>query len=184
MRRWLDVEGRGTFVVEGVEQRRSGHHIDLRVRLTADRLADGRLLVIDYKSGAVGAQEPHKSWTRARPIDIQLPFYAAALAGSGPGVAALVLASLHARQVKAAGVSDGDCGFADVAHFTSWAAFDGLSWDEVLQGWRTAIETLVSEFAQGVASNVVFDVNDLRYCEVLPFLRLNEEYLGVDAPTQ
>lgn len=187
LRRWLDVEGRRhPFVVEGVEQRVqwTHHNIDLRVRLDrVDRLADGRLLVIDYKSGA-GVQEPHKSWTRARPIDIQLPFYAAALAGSGPGVAALVLASLHARQVKAAGVSDGDCGFADVAHFTSWAAFDGLSWDEVLQGWRTAIETLVSEFAQGVASNVVFDVNDLRYCEVLPFLRLNEEYLGVDAPTQ
>lgn len=181
--RWLELElQRDPFQIVALEQRETWTHdsLQLGVRLDrVDRLADGRLAVIDYKSGA-SAVDPRRNWMRERPIDLQLPFYAAVLNDSEPGVAALILAQLHARRTDTTGVSDGDCGLSGVAHFTSWGAFEGMSWDQVLKRWQQSIQALAEEFAQGYAANCSFDKNDLQYCDVVPFLRLTEEYEGDD----
>lgn len=181
--RWLDLEmQREPFDVVAVEQRERWTHgnLELSVQLDrVDRLVDGRLAVIDYKSGA-GTPDPRRSWMRGRPVDLQLPFYAAVLNANDQGVAALVQAYLHSRKTDTAGVSDGDCGLQGVAHFTSWEAFEGLSWAQVLSRWQDAIENMATEFSQGHASNTSVDKADLMYCDVLSFLRLTEEYPSVD----
>lgn len=185
--RWLELERRREpFHVVAVEQRDRWSHagVELSIRLDrVDRLPDGRLVVIDYKSGS-GLANLARSWTRPRPVDLQLPFYAAVLGGRDPGVAALVQATLHSGRVDTVGVSDGDCGFDGVDHFSSWEGLAASRWDDVLTGWQTAIEDMVTEFAQGRAPNRIADVNDLQYCDVLPFLRLNEEYPGDDETAQ
>lgn len=177
--RWLDLEmQREPFAVLAVEQRERWSHagLELSVQLDrVDRLADGRLAVIDYKSGA-NPPEPRRNWVRERPVDLQLPLYAAVLTAADTDVAALVQATLHSRKTGTAGVSDGDCGLDGVAHFTSWDVFEGLSWAQVLQRWQKAIEAMAVEFSRGCAVNSCTDAGDLDFCDVTPFLRLTEEY--------
>lgn len=179
--RWLQLEmQREPFLVRAVEQRERWSHgnLELVVRLDRiDTLADGRLGVMDYKSGASKAKL-HQSWLRERPVDIQLPFYAAMLNQNDTVVAALVLAHLHARTTECIGISDGDYGLAGVVHYTSWEALDGLVWEQVLQRWQHAITELADEFARGHAANDSVDPADLMFCDVLPFLRLTEEVSG------
>ena len=176
--RWLNLEAqREPFEVAAVEKRKSWTHgsLELSVQLDRiDRMADGRLAIMDYKTGA-GAPDPRQSWIRERPVDLQLPFYAAVLNDDETGVAALIQAYLHSRKTDTAGISDGDCGLSGVAHFTSWDAFQGMSWSQVLRRWQHTIEIMANEFAQGYAGNVTVDKTDIMYCDVMPFLRLTEE---------
>ncbi len=73
---WLRYEAaRVPFTVEDVEIETDAHiaGLDLHLRLDrVDRLIDGSLLVIDYKTGDVSPQ----SWDLPRPDDVQLPQYA------------------------------------------------------------------------------------------------------------
>lgn len=183
--RWMDIElRRDAFQVVAIERREQWHYANLQLSVRLDRvdqLGDGRIVVIDYKTGT-RLPRVAANWTRRRPIDLQLPFYAAVLAQADPGVAALVFSQLNARTVAASGISDGDCGIDGVQHFSDWDAFQGAGWADVLAQWRTSIQALAQEFSDGYASNVYSDVRDLEYCDVMPFLRLSEEYpSNVDA---
>ena len=107
-------------------------------------------------------------------MNVQLPFYASVLAdASGAEVAGLVLAQIHARQVAAQGPADVDLGMAGVTLAEDSKYFDGLSCPRSARGWREAIEALADEYAAGVAPNVAYRRDDLKYCDALPFLRLH-----------
>src|SRR6185312_3034777 len=73
---WLDYESaRADFTVVRTEDSRTVHVAGLTLDLRLDRidrLKDGSLLVIDYKSGNVTP----RSWDPPRPDDLQLPLYA------------------------------------------------------------------------------------------------------------
>jgi len=176
VRDWLDVERqRAPFRVHAVEQTvhwRDGP-LELRVRLDrVDALDDGVLAVIDYKTGS-GSIAVRNDWMRDRPVNVQLPFYAAMLPHAQRQVAALMLVKLHARGIEVRGLArDPDLKGVDV--LTKWPMFERMTWDEVMRHWRAAIQTIARELADGVASNVVPRMADLQYCDVLPFLRLNE----------
>jgi len=176
---WLDSEARRTpFTIESVERKLGWQRgaLTLTLRLDRmDRLADNRIVVIDYKTGS-RLPNPAADWTRDRPVELQLPFYAAVLgAAEKHTVAGLILAQIHAREASVAGVSDGDVGMTGVADYAAWPAFAGLSWDGVLTRWKAAIETLADEYAAGVANNVTLRRDDLTYCDALPFLRLEDD---------
>src|SRR5690606_14770929 len=108
---WLQLErAREPFRIRDVEQTYSWTHGALQLGLRLDRideLDDGRLAVIDYKSGG-GRIDPTPDWMRERPVGLQLPFYASVLAQDDVRVAALVLARLHARDVQVKGLADAD----------------------------------------------------------------------------
>ncbi|TKR56933.1 hypothetical protein D7I39_01090 [Allopusillimonas ginsengisoli] len=140
--------------------------------------AGGRLVVIDYKTGA-GKIDPKSDWMRERPVGLQLPFYASVLAQENSPVGALVLLKLHARGIEARGLQDVDCGLGGVAALPDWPAFADYSWEELMHEWRTTIQNLAQEFSTGVAHNRSLRTDDLKYCDVEPFLRLNEEYPSV-----
>lgn len=173
---WLDLEARRLpFTVAQVEKnhqwRRGALHLTLRLD-RIDTLADGRIVIVDYKTG-VAAAKPEPDWSRSRPVNVQLPFYASVLAAGAAGdVAALVLAQVHARQVAAQGLADEDLGLAGVTLAADSRYFDGLSWSEIRQRWRGALESLADEYAAGHAANVAYRRDDLKYCDALPFLRL------------
>lgn len=180
---WFSLElERGSFTVKAVEEEFLWSHGSLQLKLRLDRideLADARVAVIDYKTGS-GNIDPKSDWMRERPVGLQLPFYASVLADGTSGVGALVLARLHARGVETKGLSDGDCGFAGPAGLNDWPDFQHLGWDGLMAQWRAMIESLADEYALGVASNVSLRPDDLKYCDVLPFLRLNQEDSDAD----
>lgn len=174
---WLDLEARRLpFSVAQVEKDQQWQRGALMLKLRLDRidaLDDGRKVIVDYKTGA-SAAKPEPDWSRRRPVNVQLPFYASVLAdASGAEVAGLVLAQIHARQVAAQGLADVDLGMAGVTLAEDSKYFDGLSWPEIRQRWREAIEALADEYAAGVAPNVAYRRDDLKYCDALPFLRLH-----------
>ncbi|MVW71963.1 PD-(D/E)XK nuclease family protein [Bordetella sp. 15P40C-2] len=180
---WFELEAQRTpFVVDQVEHT---HHwsrgpLALEVRLDRmDRLPDGRTVIVDYKTG-MSPGNPESDWARVRPVNLQLPFYASVLSGDTPDadVAALVLAQVHARQVAACGLADADLGVAGVKTVGESKAFEGQSWGDVLQRWRSAVESLADEYATGYAANVVYRPDDLKYCDAMPFLRLHLEDEG------
>lgn len=174
---WLDMEAqRLPFAVAQVEKSHQWQRGALGLKLRLDRidtLADGRSVIVDYKTG-VAAAKPEPDWSRSRPVNVQLPFYASVLAdAAGSEVAGLVLAQIHARQVAAQGLADEDLGLAGVTLASDSKYFDGLSWPEIRQRWRVAIETLADEYVAGYAANVAYRRDDLKYCDALPFLRLH-----------
>jgi len=180
---WFDVEARRTpFQVEQIEQTRHWTRgpLSLTVRLDRlDRLPDGRAVIVDYKTG-MSPGNPESDWARVRPVNLQLPFYASVLSGEDPesGVAALVLAQVHARQVAVSGLTDADLGIEGIKAVADSKAFEGRIWSDILQRWRTAVEGLADEYASGYAANVVYRPDDLKYCDAMPFLRLHLEVEG------
>ncbi|KRC84524.1 PD-(D/E)XK nuclease superfamily protein [compost metagenome] len=174
---WLDMEAqRLPFAVAQVEKNHQWQRGALSLKLRLDRidsLADGRSVIVDYKTG-VAAAKPEPDWSRSRPVNVQLPFYASVLADAAGGEAAgLVLAQIHARQVAAQGLADEDLGMPGVTLASESKYFDGLSWPEIRQRWRVAIEALADEYVAGYAANVAYRRDDLKYCDALPFLRLH-----------
>ncbi|MGP1613587.1 MAG: PD-(D/E)XK nuclease family protein, partial [Pollutimonas bauzanensis] len=180
---WLALEAaRAPFRVRDVEQSYQWSHGPLELNLRLDRideLHDGRLAVIDYKAGDSDI-DPRPDWMRQRPVGLQLPFYAAVLAGEDQAVAALVLARLHARGIQVKGLVDGDYGLDGLSAVNEWPAFAGYTWDRLMSEWRHTIESLAREYAAGVARNESLRPDDIRFCDVLPFLRLTEEYRHAD----
>ena len=174
---WLDLEAqRLPFAVAQVEKNHRWQRGALNLKLRLDRidsLPDGRNVIVDYKTG-VAAAKPEPDWSRSRPVNVQLPFYASVLADAAGGEAAgLVLAQIHARQVAAQGLADEDLGMPGVTLASESKFFDGLSWAEIRQRWRVAIEGLADEYVAGYAANVAYRRDDLKYCDALPFLRLH-----------
>lgn len=178
LRAWLDLEcQRPPFTVAGLEQDCPWTFGPLQLSLRIDRidrLADGRVAIIDYKSG-LGRLDPKGDWMRERPVGLQLPFYAAVLAERTGQVAALALARLHARKVEASGLADEGCGLPGLASPGDWPLYADRSWEQIMEGWRRAIEGLAGEYVAGRAVNDIRNPADLEYCDARPFLRLNED---------
>jgi probable DNA repair protein len=174
---WLDAEAqRLPFVVERLEETLEWHHgaLALKVRLDRmDRLADGLGVIVDYKTGST-APKPESDWSRVRPINLQLPFYASVLAEENPdaAIAGLMLAQIHARRISAHGLADTDIGMAGIVAAADSSAFDGRNWQQILHTWGEAIRLLATEYGEGWAANAVLRADDLKYCDALPFLRL------------
>jgi len=164
---WLALEAeRGSdFSVAEREQSRSvdieGLQISLRVdRL--DRLADGRQVLIDYKTGSAVSMA---SWFQPRITEPQLPLYAAYGVPQEAPVA-LVLAKVRRDECKFIGAATED------------GLLPGLKtvddWDAQVVRWREAITALAREIMAGEAAVRYGNEKDLDYCPVKPLLRLPE----------
>jgi probable DNA repair protein len=170
-----DLE-RPPFSIESVEQDHAidigGLTLGLRVD-RIDRLADGSLAVIDYKTGADAQPD---SWFGERPRLPQLPLYAEAV-GAGR-VSAVVFG--HVRT--------GDTGYRGIARDST--TFPGLlnpggrgwptehsSWDELLHAWRRRLTALATEHAAGDASLAPDPVRACRYCDLGILCRIGETRL-------
>ncbi len=175
---WLDVECRrdGEFTVIAREQEVDLEIEQIRVKMVVDRideLADGRQVIIDYKTGAA---VDFKNWAGQRLTEPQLPIYAALVADE---FAAVVFAKVLLDKPAFAGVADekdllpGVQGIGDEkqkifdpAEFPDWIA--------VITHWRERLHAIACEVKAGRAGVVFADERALQYCEVLPLLRLPE----------
>ena len=144
-------------------------HLKLSMRLDRlDQLPDGRYVVLDYKT-SLNRTEPLNEWVRPRPINLQLPLYAAHLLAQGQQVGAIALAWLNARRPGVTGYADTDIVLGDVKSRDMEKQQEMPMWDTQLQEWEAAIQGLANEFIQGEASNRYWNPNDLLYCDVLSF---------------
>ncbi|MCB4359669.1 PD-(D/E)XK nuclease family protein [Quatrionicoccus australiensis] len=175
---WLALEAkRGVaFEVIACEEEAIVEIEEIRVKMIVDRidrLADGRQIIIDYKTGAA---IDFKNWAAARITEPQLPIYAALV---NEDVAAVVFAKVLPDKPAFAGVADakdilpGVQGIGDEkqkvfdpAEFPDWIA--------VITHWREALHAVAREVKAGRAGVVFADEKALQYCEVLPLLRLPE----------
>ena len=175
---WLAVEGkRGqAFTVLACEEPAELDIQDIRVKLVVDRidqLADGRQVIIDYKTGAT---VDIKNWAESRITEPQLPIYAALVADE---VAAVVFAKVVLDKPGFAGVADekdilpGVQGVGeekqklfDPAEFPDWIA--------VVMHWRERLHAIAREVRTGQAGVSFADEKALQYCEVKALLRLAE----------
>jgi probable DNA repair protein len=144
-----------------------------------DRLDDGRLVVIDYKSGA-----PEKFDAFAdRPPQPQLPAYAMA---AGEAVAAVLAVYLGRDGVKLRGL-------ADRPERVSGRGIDvppgaEMGWRPLLLQWRGRLERLMREFLDGHAA-VQPQPGACEYCHLQMLCRVDAQVLAaaaeaaaVDAP--
>ncbi len=114
----------------------------VRVRMDrVDRLEDGRVLVIDYKSGAAEAFHPLAD----RPRQPQLLVYALLAAGEVAGVAAV---HLNADAIRWRGAVAAGALLPALARERGPA----MLWPDLLAHWRTVIDALVRQFVKGVAT--------------------------------
>jgi len=162
---WLCIERarKQPFTVETVEQERYYDFPGLRLRLRVDRidrLENGKVLLIDYKSG----KQSREKLKCPRPPEPQLLVYAAA---TGDAVDGVFFGELKPRELRAVG-------------FSREKHFDGASttvmkngWDTFLQQAESEVERIASEFVTGHAA-----VDPLRgacqYCRIKPLCRVNE----------
>jgi probable DNA repair protein len=148
---WLEYEAtRMEFEVADTEVKRTVHLAGLTLDLRLDRidrLRDGSLLVIDYKSGAVSPN----AWETPRPDDVQLPLYAGFALEQDVELGGLVFAKVRAGDQEFAGrvfdpVATLDAGLKG----TNYLVKNKLS-DEQLDDWRKCIEQLAKDFVGGKA---------------------------------
>ncbi|MBU3697192.1 PD-(D/E)XK nuclease family protein [Dechloromonas sp.] len=176
--RWLAVEAARAlpFDVLACEAPAEVEIEGIRVRMVVDRidrLADGRQVIIDYKTGA---SIDTRNWAEARITEPQLPIYAALVSEA---VAAVVFAKVLLDKPAFAGVAEekdilpGVQGLDEekrklfpVDRFPDWAA--------VVAHWREALHRVAGEVRDGEAGVRFADEGRLKYCDVLPLLRLPE----------
>jgi probable DNA repair protein len=161
----LDLR-RGGFCVAGVEERRelivAGH--ELRVRIDRlDRLTDGSIAIIDYKTGE---RSSSAEWFKQRLRDVQVPLYAA---HSALPVGAAAIARVRSGQAAYNG-------------YWTAGAFPGRpsklpgerDWSAQLGAWRSQIEQLVREFAAG-DTRLFLDDLDEALGAFAPLTRVHEQ---------
>lgn len=137
-----------------------------------DRLADGREIIIDYKTGAAAKRN---DFFGERPRAPQLPAYALARVDAGCEVpAGLAIASLKSGAESLRGIMrvEGDDALLPGMEDVRKAGVD--SWEEALTHWRRSLDALGEAFAQGEAR-----VDPLRgacdYCHLALLCRINEQ---------
>lgn len=188
---WLDLEAMREvgFHVVACEREITLEIEGIAVRLVldrVDRLADGRLLIIDYKTGSKAGT---KSWGEQRITEPQLPLYAAYAAyaasaadGELAGVAigrARLDECVFSGIAMESGLLPKVAGIGDAAARRIFPAV--ATWPGLLAAWRDGIDTIAREVGDGVAAVVFADASDLSHCEVLPLLRLAERESQLDA---
>jgi probable DNA repair protein len=164
---------RPPFVVEDLEAPRQARigalTLDLRLD-RVDRLADGSLAVIDYKTGA---NAEIKAWLDERPKLPQMPAYVQALGAGQVGAVAF------------ARVRTGDTGYVGVARAAE--PFPGLkvpgargwprdhdSWQQLLAAWQRRLEALAAEYAAGDARLAPDPPRACQYCHLGALCRIGE----------
>jgi hypothetical protein len=150
IKQWLEIErGRSGFEVAASERKRrvSIGGLELEVKIDrVDTLADGRVVIIDYKTGR---PEPSE-WEGDRPDAPQLPLYAAT---HGAPVAAVAYAQLvpGELQFKGLGESAGIPGVKEYSQSKPGKLAGGTLAGHI-DAWRRTLDQVAREFVQGIAS--------------------------------
>jgi probable DNA repair protein len=149
-------------ILEGPQSCRFGE-ATLRLRIDRmDRLRDGRLVVIDYKTGKA---KPFDRLSE-RPPQPQLPAYAVA---AGVRAAAAVAVYLGREGVDLRGAVDGD---EPLGRNAIQRRKDDPSWRELMLRWPLQLGALVQEYLRGEAA-VRPQVDACEFCHLQVLCRID-----------
>jgi exodeoxyribonuclease-5 len=181
---WLEVEARRPpFRVVACEDKHGLDIEGLPVRVVVDRLDqldDGRLVVIDYKSGRNDSAD---SWAESRITEPQLPIYAA-LAFPGREVAAVALARVTRDDPAFLGIAESEGLLPGVKSLDGqrkrYAEDEFPDWSALRALWAERITEVAREVRDGAAAVVFADEKSIEYCDVLALLRVAERKAQFD----
>ena len=174
---WLSYEcARVPFFIVETEQKSAvaiaGLSLNLRLD-RIDRLIDGSLLVIDYKTGDVSP----KLWDLPRPDDVQLPLYAGFALPPGEALGGLVFAKLRAGEGNrefTGRVRDAKATLLSNLKSTTNLARKPLG-NEDMDAWRAYIEQMARNFLAGRAETDPRDYpRTCEHCGLQTICRIQE----------
>ena len=144
-----------------------------------DRLNDGSLAVMDYKTGKY--TPTRQSWLEARPEDMQLPLYYTITAEQQLGdVSAVTIAHINAEKIAYSGLAARN-NFDKAVKPVDEDAKLATTWSAVTQQWKNQVRLLAREFMQGEAQVMpVRGFHSCQYCGLQPLCRI-QELTGQDA---
>jgi ATP-dependent helicase/nuclease subunit B len=162
---WLAIEEqrKNAFTIQVTEQERQCEVAGLRLSLRMDRidrLDNGKLVLIDYKSGV----QDRKNLDGPRPPEPQLLLYASTL---GEEVEGVYFAQLKPRNLCPVGYSRHGQFSSDKKEIL------GEAWPERLTEWRYTVEGLARDFVQGYA-HVDPAKDACTFCQNRPLCRVGE----------
>ncbi|MFA5515532.1 MAG: PD-(D/E)XK nuclease family protein [Desulfuromonadales bacterium] len=133
-----------------------------------DRLEDGRLVVLDYKTGQMDAAD----LIGDRLIEPQLPIYG--LGAESASLAAVAFAGMRRGKCAFQGIAVEADVLPKVPAFTAWKKGEelGIEWPELLHRWRRQLDALARSFAEGEAGvDPVGSEKACRFCDYASFCR-------------
>jgi probable DNA repair protein len=174
-RGWLDIEaGRPAFSVVSLEARAAASIGGLTLRLQPDRidrLENGALVVIDYKTGQVS----HADWLGDRPAAPQLPLYATMLSAQSEAVHAIAFAQIRAEKIRAVALSAEPLAFEGAKPVDESITRTGRpGWDGLLLDWRERLARLAAGYLAGDAAVAPARPTTCLHCELPSLCRIEE----------
>ena len=164
---WMELERqRQPFTVVDQEERRSVEVGGIEVNIRADRvdrLEDGKLVILDYKSGECGPAD----WAGARPDEPQLPIYAVSAEAE---VAGVLFARLRTGELAFRGLAESP----DIAPGVRIPERQP-SIAQTISDWRSVLDELGRDFREGRAHvNPKDPARTCRYCELPSLCRISQ----------
>jgi RecB family exonuclease len=142
LRNLLDFDrSRDSVNVKNIENKQKISIGDIVLTVRFDRVdvdnTDGTL-VVDYKTGGKFSAS---KWFGERPLDMQMPLYAAY--GDFDGI---VLYWMHAAEMSVTGMSDRNWG---IEGYRTFKVLSPEDWRARVAEWRATCERLITEFRDG-----------------------------------
>jgi ATP-dependent helicase/nuclease subunit B len=170
LKQWLLIErDRSDFKVIATEEWKTILFEDIELHLRVDRvdeLADGRCVILDYKTGVVSKTD----WDSENPNDPQLPLYAVT---NGKQVAAIAFASLKRGKLGFVGQAEAD----DILPYVKQDTDE--TWQDKLDNWEQILIKLANDFRNGVAI-VEPTSTACRYCDLHALCRIHERIENIE----
>ena len=157
---------RAPYVIEQLEQTREFELLGFSFKLRIDRvdkLADGRLLVIDYKTGAYVSKA--KAMAPDRFTDPQAGIYSLATGCDGAA-----LLQVNPRNIDYFGW--GADTTKPLASSRSYQAISAANWQELLQEWQQQLELIFGAYIRGEAEVKPMSAQSCRLCNFQPLCRV------------
>ncbi len=176
---WLDYEQKGQdFDVLEQEKKEwfefEGFKVSIRVD-RIDRLGNGNLLLIDYKTGNVSPS----GWFKSPLRDLQLPLYALRLQPQGIGFAQVRKGECSIKSIQR---SESGEGTLEAQGFKPNSPFE--TWPELMSFWEQELKKLAQDFKAGRNDIMPVDGDKTcRNCQHNPMCRVEDLKQRIDIET-
>jgi RecB family exonuclease len=152
--------------------------VQVRVQLDrVDRLADGSLAVIDYKTGANARPS---SWMGERPESPQLPLYVRVVGQDE--VSAVAFGVVRKGATAYTGIARDGANFPQLKAFDATKApfKDYADWHALMREWQRRLDALAREHAAGDASLAPNPGKACVYCHLAGLCRSGQAFLAAE----